>query len=149
MLRTQIVLIAALAAMSHAAVAQSGDFAPKVQVIIDDLENTGDGCVSPALARGWPLKACREGTDPVALTIATRLPVRDDNGRVIDTCPAKLTATKVPGLLSVKFDVAAGECPERTLKTGEFTSIFAGLILELADWVQKKEKPIEPLAKLQ
>ena len=43
--------------------------------------------------------------------------------------------------MSVRFDVAAAECPESTLKSGEFTAIFAGLILELAEWVQKREKP--------
>ena len=52
------------------------------------------------------------------------------------------TAVQVPGLLSVRFDVAAVECPESTLKSGEFTAIFAGLILKLAEWVQTKEKPI-------
>jgi hypothetical protein len=124
------------------AFAQHGDFAPKVQVITDFLKNSEDGCVSPAIPGQRPFKACREGTDPIALTIATRLPVRDDNGRVIDTCPAKLTATQVPGPVSVRMEVAAGECPETTLKSGEFTGIFAGLILELADWVQKKEKPV-------
>jgi hypothetical protein len=42
----------------------------------------------------------------------------------------------------VRMEVAAGDCPEKTLKSGEFTGIFAGLILELADWVQKKERPV-------
>jgi hypothetical protein len=127
---------------SLGAFAQHGDFAPKVQVITDFLKNLEDGCVSPAIPGQRPFKACREGTDPIALTIATRLPVRDDNGRVIDTCPAKLTATQVPGPVSVRMEVAAGECPEKTLKSGEFTGILAGLILKLADWVQKKEKPV-------
>lgn len=137
----QIARIAALATITSALFAQYGDFAPKVQLIIDYLKNTGDGCVSPAIADERPFTACREGVDPVALTIATRIPVRGSNGRVIDTCPAKLTAVQVPGPLSVRFDVAAPECPESTLKSGEFTAIFAGLILELAEWVQKKEKP--------
>jgi hypothetical protein len=139
---TQVALIAALAATTQAVFAQHGDFAPKVQVIIDYLKNAGDECVSPALPGERPFKACREGSHPVSLTIATRIPVRDSNGRVIDTCPAKLTAVQLPGLLSVRFDVAAVECPESTLKSGEFTAIFAGLILELAEWVQTKEKPI-------
>src|SRR5215470_2986677 len=139
---TQIALIAALAATTQAVFAQHGDFAPKVQVIIDYLKNSGDGCVSPAFPGERSFKACLEGSDPVSLTIATRIPVRDSNGRVVDTCPAKLTAVQVPGLLSVRFDVAALECPESTLKSGEFTAIFAGLILELAEWVQTKEKPI-------
>jgi hypothetical protein len=138
---TQVALIAALTAISHAVLAQHGDFAPKVQLIIDYLKSTGDGCVSPAIAGERPFKACREGADPVALAIATGIPVRNSNGRVIDTCPAKLTAVRVPGSLSVRFDVAAAECPESTLKSGEFTVIFAGLIIELAEWVQKKQKP--------
>jgi hypothetical protein len=138
---TQIALIATLAAITHAVFAQHGDFAPKMQLIMDYLKNTGDGCVSPAIAGERPFKACREGADPIALTITTRIPVRASNGQVIDTCPAKLTAVRVSGSLSVRFDVAAAECPETTLKSGEFTAIFAGLILELAEWVQKKEKP--------
>ena len=138
---TQIAPIAALVAITQAVFAQHGDFAPKVQLIMDYLKNTGDGCVSPVIAGERPFKACLEGADPVALTIATRIAVRGSDGRVIDTCPAKLTAVRVPDSLSVRFDVAAGECPESTLKSGEFTAIFAGLILELAEWVQKKEKP--------
>ena len=138
--RTQIAPIAALAAVAQAVFAQHGDFAPKVQLIMDYLKNTGDGCVSPSVGER-PFKACLEGVDPVALTVATRIPVRGSNGSVIDTCPAKLTSMRVPGSLAVRFDVAAAECPESTLKSGEFTAIFAGLILELAEWVQKKEKP--------
>src|SRR5215470_13030452 len=115
---TQIALIAALAATTQAVFAQHCDFAPKVQVIIDYLKSAGDGCVSPAFPGERSFKACREGSDPVSLTVATRIPIRDSNGRVIDTCPAKLTAVQLPGLLSVRFDVAAVECPESTLKSG-------------------------------
>jgi hypothetical protein len=139
-IRTFLIVASAFGS-SLSAFAQHGDFAPKVQAITDFLKNSEDGCVSPAIPGQRPFKACREGT-AIALTIATRLPVRDDNGRVIDTCPAKLTATQVPGPVSVRMEVAAGDCPEKTLKSGEFTGIFAGLILELADWVQKKEKPV-------
>lgn len=45
---TQSALIAALAATTQTVFAQHGDFAPKVQVIIDYLKNAGDGCVGPA-----------------------------------------------------------------------------------------------------
>jgi hypothetical protein len=100
---TQIAPIAALVAITQAVFAQHGDFAPKVQLIMDYLKNTGDGCVSPAIAGERPFNACLEGADPVALTIATRIPVRGSDGRVIDTCPAKLTAVRVPDLLSVRF----------------------------------------------
>jgi hypothetical protein len=55
---------------------QHGDFAARAQMIIDYLKNTGDGCFSPAIADERRFKACRESADPVALTIATRIPVR-------------------------------------------------------------------------
>jgi hypothetical protein len=97
----QVALIAALAATTQAVFAQHGDFAPKVQVIIAYLKNAGDECISPAFPGERSFKACREGSDPVSLTIATRIPVRDSNGRVIDTCPAKLTAVQVPGLTRI------------------------------------------------
>jgi hypothetical protein len=140
---TRMFLIAAVAATySQFAFAQHGDFAPKVQLIVDYLKDSGKTCISPAIRGEQPFKACREGTDSVALTIVTGLPVRDDDGRVTDTCFAKLTATQVPGFLSVKMEVSAGECPEKTLKSGEFSRIFVGVILELAEWVQKKIKSI-------
>jgi hypothetical protein len=66
---TQVALIAALAATIQAVFAQHGDFAPKVQVIIDYLKNADDACVSPALSGERPFKACREGSDPVSLIL--------------------------------------------------------------------------------
>jgi hypothetical protein len=140
---TRMFFIAAVTATySQAAIAQHGDFAPKVQLIVDYLKDSGEACISPVITGEQPFKACREGTDSVALTIVTGLPVRDDDGRVIGTCSAKLTATQVPGFQSVKMEVSAGECPEKTRKSGEFSRIFVGVILELAEWVQKKGKPI-------
>jgi hypothetical protein len=140
---TRMFLIAAVAATySHAAFAQHGDFTPKVQLILDYLKDSGDTCISPAIPGEQPFNACREDTGSIALTIVTGLPVRDGDGRVIDTCSAKLTATIVPGLQSVKMEVSAGKCPEKTRKSGEFSRIFVGVILELAEWVQKKGKPI-------
>ena len=140
---TRMFLIAVVAATySHAVFGQHGDFAPKVQLIIDYLTESGESCINPAIPGEQPFKACREGTGSMALTIVTALPVRDDDGRVIDACSAKLTATIVPGFQSVKMEVYAGKCPEKTRKSGEFSHIFVGAILELAEWVQKKEKPI-------
>ncbi len=73
---TRMFLIAAVAATySQAAFAQHGDFAPKVQLIVDYLKDLGETCVSPAIPGERPFKACREGTDSVALTIVTGLPV--------------------------------------------------------------------------
>jgi hypothetical protein len=68
--------------------------------------------------------------------------VRDDGGGLIETCPARLIATQVPGFSAVKMEVSAKECPEETLRSGEFSHIFVGIILELAEWVQKNRKPI-------
>jgi len=118
---TRMFFIAAVTATySQAAIAQHGDFAPKVQLIVDYLKDSGETCISPVITGEQPFKACREGT----------------------TCSAKLTATQVPGFQSVKMEVSAGECPEKTRKSGEFSRIFVGVILELAEWVQKKGKPI-------
>jgi hypothetical protein len=140
---TRMFLIAAVAAIySHTAFAQHGDFAPKMQLILDYLKDSGETCISPTIPGEQPFKACREGTGSIALTIVTGLPVRDDDGRVIDTCSAKLTSTIVPGFQSVKMEVSAEECPEKTRKSGEFARIFVGVILELAEWVQKKGKPL-------
>jgi len=136
-------LIAAVAATnSHAAFAQHGDFAPKVQLILNYLKASAETCISPAIPGERPFRACREDTGSIALTIVTGLPVRNDDGRIIDTCSAKLTATIVPGFEAVKMEVAAEECPEKTRKSGEFSRIFVGIIIELAEWVQKKGKPI-------
>jgi hypothetical protein len=132
-------LIAALiASVNQAALAQHGDFAPKVKLILDYLKDTGEICISPPIPGERSFKACREGAEPVALTVS----VRDDGGRVIDACSARLTATQVPGFAAVKMEVSARECPQKTLKSGEFSRIFVGIIVELAEWVQKKAKPI-------
>jgi hypothetical protein len=140
---TRMFLVAAVAATySHAAFAQHGEFTPKVQLILDYLNDSGETCISPAIPGEQPFKACREDTGSNALTIVTGLPVRNDDGQIIDTCSAKLTATTVPGFQAVKMEVAAEECPEKTRKSGEFSRIFVGVIMELAEWVQKKEKPI-------
>jgi hypothetical protein len=40
------------------------------------------------------------------------------------------------------MEVSARECPQKTLKAGEFSRIFVGIILGLAEWVQKKGNPI-------
>jgi hypothetical protein len=136
-------LIAAVtASFSQAAFAQHGDFAPKVQLILEYLKDSGETCISPAIPAERPFKACREGAETVALTVVTDVPVRDDEGRVIDTCSARLTATQVPGFSAVKMEVSARECPQKTLNAGEFSRIFVGIILKLAEWVQKKSNPI-------
>ena len=138
----RLLIAAALATINQAALAQHGGFAPKVQLILDYLKESGEASVSPAIAGLRPFKACREGEESVALTVVTNIPVRDDDGRLIDTCPAKLTAIQVAGFSAVRMEVSARECPQTTLKAGEFSRIFVGIILQIAEWVQKKEKPI-------
>jgi hypothetical protein len=131
-----------IASFNQSAFAQHGDFAPKVQMILDYLKDSGEACISPDIPGARSFKACREGAEPVVLTIVTDIPVRDDDGRVADTCPGRLTATQVPGLPAVKMEVFTRECPQKTLTSGEFSRIFVGIILELAEWVQKKARPI-------
>jgi hypothetical protein len=137
-------LLAAVAGAIHCqpALAQNGDFAPKVQLILDYLKDSAESCVSPEISGLRPFKACREGTDNVVLTIVTQLPVRDDDGHVVDTCSARLIATRVPDFRAVKMDVSAPGCPAKTMQSGEFSSIFVRVVLRLAEWVQKNEKPI-------
>jgi hypothetical protein len=137
-------LIAAIviASFNQAAFAQHRDFFPKVQMILDYLKDSGETCISPDIPGARWFKACREGSESVALIIATDIPVRNGDGRVADTCPANLVATQIPGTPAVKMEVFAGECPQKTLTSGEFSRIFVGIILQLAEWVEKKAKPI-------
>ena len=138
----RFLMAAVTASFNQAALAQHGDFAPKVQLILDYLKDSGETCISPAIPGERSFKACREGSESVALTVVTEVPVRDDEGRIIDTCSAMLTATQVLGFPAVKLEVSARECPQKTLKGGEFSRIFVGIILGLAEWVQKKAKGI-------
>jgi hypothetical protein len=40
------------------------------------------------------------------------------------------------------MEVSADRCLEKALKSGAFAPTFVGIIFELAEWVQKKAKPI-------
>ena len=88
----RFVIAAVVAGFNQAACAQHGDFAPKVQMILDYLKDSKETCISPNIPGAGSFKACREDTKPVALIIVTDIPVRDDDGRVADTCPARLAA---------------------------------------------------------
>src|SRR6516164_7276249 len=83
-------LIAAIviASFNQAAFAQHRDFFPKVQMILDYLKDSGETCISPDIPGARSFNACREGAKAAALIIVTDIPVRDDDGRVADTCPA-------------------------------------------------------------
>jgi hypothetical protein len=138
----RVLLVAIAASFTHTADAQHGDFAPKVQLILDYLKESGEACVSPAIPGVQSFKACREGEESVALTVVTNVPVRDDDGRLVDTCQARLTATQIPRFSAVKMEVSARECPPKTISGGEFSRIFVGIILQLAEWVGTKGNPI-------
>ena len=138
---TRMFLISAVVATySHATFAQHGEFALKVQLILDYLG--GKPVSAPLFRVRSRSKRVMKIRTSIALTIVTGLPVRNDDSQVIDTCSAKLNATIVSGFQAVKMEVAAEACPEKTRKSGEFSRIFVGAILQLAEWVQKKGKPI-------
>ena len=77
----RFVIAAVVAGFNQAACAQHGDFAPKVQMILDYLKDSKETCISPNIPGAGSFKACREDTEPVALIIVTDIPVRDDDGR--------------------------------------------------------------------
>ena len=104
----RFVIAAVVAGFNQAACAQHGDFAPKVQMILDYLKDAGETCISPDIPGARSFKACREGSESVALIIVTDIPVRDDGGRVADTCPARLAATQIPGMPAVDGDFRGG-----------------------------------------
>jgi hypothetical protein len=85
-----------------------------VQLILDYLKGSGETCISRVIPGEQLFKACREVRGSLALTIVTGLPVRNDDGWIIDTCSANLTATIVPGFEAVRTEVAAEACPEKT-----------------------------------
>jgi hypothetical protein len=133
---------AVIAICNHGALAQHEDFAPMVQLILDYLKNSGETCISPEIPGVRSFKACREGVEPVTLTVVTDVLVRDDDGRVGHPCPARLTATPIAEYAAVKMEVSADQCLEKALKSGAFARTFVGIIFELAEWVQRKAKPI-------
>jgi hypothetical protein len=65
----RFVIAAVVAGFNQAACAQHGDFAPKVQMILDYLKDSGERCISQDIPGTRSLKACREGAEPVMLTV--------------------------------------------------------------------------------
>jgi hypothetical protein len=98
-------------------------------------------CISPALEGEEPFKVCRGDADTISLTISAALPVRDKDGLVVRTCPAMLTATKVPGFSAVKLAPGLATCPGSTIASGEYSQIFVRILLKLGDWVVRIEQP--------
>ena len=121
--------------------AQDESFGERVEHIVAYMTDKAEKCIGPALEGEQPLQACRGDADTISLTIATSLPVRDSVGLVVGTCPAMLTATKVPGYSAVKMEPGLATCPEKTIASGEFAQIFVRILLKLGDWVVRMEQP--------
>ena len=83
--------------------AQEENFAQRVEHIIAYMTAKAEQCIGPAFEGEPAFEACRGNADTTSLTIATSLPVRDGDGRVVGTCPATLTATIVAGFSAVKI----------------------------------------------
>src|SRR6266516_4768488 len=114
------VLLAAIAASCcfQSGSAQQENFAERVEHIVAYMTEKAEDCIGPALEDEQPFTACRGDAGTISLTVSTSLPVRDGNGLVVGTCPATLTATKVPGYSAVKMDPGLATCPEKTIASG-------------------------------
>jgi hypothetical protein len=137
-----IITVIATGACLASASAQPPDFPERVERIIAYMAQKGKDCLDPPLESVPAFKACAGESGTVSLTISTELPIRDDDGRVVSTCPATLTATKVPGFSALKMDAGLANCPEKIVATGEFAGIFMRTLLLLSDWVVRMEKPV-------
>jgi hypothetical protein len=62
----RFVIAAVVAGFNQAACAQHGDFAPKVQMILDYLKDSGETCISPDIPGARSFNACREGAKAAA-----------------------------------------------------------------------------------
>ena len=120
--------------------AQYENFGERVEHIVAYMTDKAEKCIGPPLEGEQPFKACRGDADTISLTISANLPVRDSDGLVVGTCPATLTATKVPGFSAVK-DPGIAKCPENTIASGEYAQIFVRILLKLGDWVVRMEQP--------
>jgi hypothetical protein len=121
--------------------AQDDSFGERVEHIVSYMTDKAEKCIGPALDGEAPFKVCRGDPDTIALTISANLPVRDSNGLVVGTCPAMLTATKVPGYSAVKLAPGLATCPSKTIASGEYAQIFVRILLKLGDWVVWMEQP--------
>src|SRR6266850_918178 len=113
--------------------AQDETFGERVEHIVAYMTDRAEKCIGPALEGEEPFTACREDADTISLTISASLPVRDNDGLVVGTCPAMLTATKVPGFSAVKMAPGLATCPGKTIASGEYAQIFVRILLKLGD----------------
>ena len=136
-------LLAAIAASYcfQSGSAQHENFGERVEHIVAYMTDKGEKCIGPVLDGEEPFTACRGDADTISLTISANLPVRDGDGLVVGTCPAMLTATKVPGFSAVKMAPGLATCPGRTIASGEYAQIFVRILLKLGDWVVRMEQP--------
>ena len=121
--------------------AQDESFGERVEHIVAYMTDRAEKCIGPELEGEEPVKVCKGDADTIALTISTSLPVRDGNGLVVGTCPAMLTATKVPGYSAVKLAPGLATCPGKTIASGEYAQIFVRILLKVGDWVVRMEQP--------
>lgn len=121
--------------------AQDESFGERVEHIVAYMTDKAKKCIGPELDGEEPFNVCRDDADTIALTISASLPVRDGNGLVVGTCPAMLTATKVPGYSAVKLAPGLTTCPGKTIASGEYAQIFVRILLKVGDWVVRVEQP--------
>jgi hypothetical protein len=139
----RMLLLSALAASycCQSGRAQEESFGERVEHIVAYMTDKAEKCIAPALDGEEPFTACRGDADTISLTISANLPVRDGDGGVVGTCPAMLTATKVPGFSAVKMAPGLATCPGRTIASGEYAQIFVRILMKLGDWVVRMEQP--------
>ena len=121
--------------------AQNASFGERVEHIVAYMTDKAEKCIGPTLEGEEPFNVCRGDVDTISLTISASLPVRDSDGLVVGTCPAMLTATKVPGYSAVKLAPGLTTCPGKTIASGEYAQIFVRILLKVGDWVVRMEQP--------
>ena len=121
--------------------AQDESFGERVEHIVAYMTDRAEKCIGPELEGEEPVKVCKGDADTIAITISTSLPVRDVNGLIVGTCPAMLTATKVPGYSAVKLAPGLATCPGKTIASGDYAQIFVRILLKVGDWVVRMEQP--------
>jgi len=137
----QKLLLATMAASYCFQGGSAQDFGERVEDIVAYMTHKAEKCIGPTLDGEEPFKVCRGEVDTISLTISASLPVRDNDGLVVGTCPAMLTATNVPGFSAVKLAPGLATCPGKTIASGEYAQIFVRILLKLGDWVLRMEQP--------
>jgi hypothetical protein len=141
MLRRLLVAAIVASCCVRSGSAQEENFAERVEHIVAYMTDKGEKCIGPALEGEEPFQVCLGAADTISLLISANLPVRDNDGLVVGTCPAMLTATKAPGFSAVKMAPGLATCPGKTIASGEYAQIFVRILVKLGDWVVRMEQP--------